>query len=149
MFTPSSVLTRSTIAQPATPAVGDRYLIPAAATGVDWAGMDGRVGIYTAAGWRFAILPIGRELYVEDEDAKYYRNVVGAWIAGLSAGGAIVGYARASLAGVDNGISSGTTGYAFNSTSAPTTAFAYHLFATSVADLRYSLRSSRNDRMQR
>lgn len=80
---PWSVLTKGTTAQPATPAVGDTYLIPTAATGVDWAGKDGKVGIYVAGGWRFAVVPLGRELYVQDEDAKYYRNASGVWTSGF------------------------------------------------------------------
>ncbi len=80
-----SVLTRSTAAQPATPSVGDRYLIPTAATGVDWAGRDTKIGIYTEAGWRFATAPIGSFLYVEDENTFYYRNVSGTWTAGTGA----------------------------------------------------------------
>lgn len=83
MIPPSSVLSRSIVAQPVTPAVGDRYLIPTAATGAAWAGMDSRVGVYTAAGWRFAVLPTGRFIYVEDETAFYYRDVSGNWTAGV------------------------------------------------------------------
>jgi hypothetical protein len=80
---PYSVLTRGTTAQPASPSVGDRYLIPTAATGADWAGKDGKIGIFTAAGWRFAVSPIGRFLYVEDETTVYHRNTSGAWTAGV------------------------------------------------------------------
>lgn len=80
---PWSVLTKGTTAQPATPAVGDTYLIPTAATGVDWAGKDGKVGIYTAGGWRFAIVPLGRFLFVQDEGAFYYRNTSGVWTSGV------------------------------------------------------------------
>lgn len=82
---PYSVLDKDTIAQPVSPApsVGDRYLIPTSATGTDWAGQDGKIGIYTAAGWRFAISPVGRFLYVEDETAFYHRNTSGAWTAGV------------------------------------------------------------------
>jgi hypothetical protein len=80
---PWSVLTRATIAEPALPAVGDRYLIPTAATGADWAGKDGTIGIFTAAGWFFAVVPIGRLLYVQDETAFYHRNASGVWTAGV------------------------------------------------------------------
>lgn len=80
---PWSVLSRGTSAQPGSPAVGDSYLIPNAATGTDWAGKDGDVGTYTAAGWRFAIVPIGRFLFIEDESGFYHRDDTGAWIAGI------------------------------------------------------------------
>lgn len=79
----TSVITKSVSAQPASPTIGDRYLIPTAATGADWAGKDGRIGIFTAAGWFFATLTVGKSLYVEDEDAFYYRNTLGAWIPGV------------------------------------------------------------------
>jgi hypothetical protein len=79
----TSVLTKSTSAQPGSPSVGDTYLIPTAATGTDWAGKDGRVGIYTAGGWRFAILPVGHLLYVRDETAIYHKNASGVWTAGI------------------------------------------------------------------
>lgn len=79
---PYSVLTRSTTAQPVSPADGARYLVPTAATGADWAGKDGKIAIYKGLGWHFAISPVGRALYVEDEDARYYRNASGIWTAG-------------------------------------------------------------------
>lgn len=82
---PYSVLSRSTNAQPASPSVGDAYIIPTAATGTAWAGQDGKVGIYTARGWQFAVSPIGREIYVRDVDAYYHRNNSGTWIAGVGA----------------------------------------------------------------
>jgi hypothetical protein len=80
---PYSVLTRATTAQPVSPAVGDTYLIPTAATGAAWAGKDGTIGIFTASGWVFAVSPIGRFLYVKDETAFYHRNAAGNWTAGV------------------------------------------------------------------
>ncbi len=82
---PWSVDDKDRTAQPVSPApsVGDRYIIPTAATGTDWAGQDGKIGIYTAAGWRFATVPIGRFVYVEDETAFYHRNASGVWTAGV------------------------------------------------------------------
>lgn len=80
---PYSVLDKDTTAQPASPSVGDRYIVPTAATGTDWSGKDGQIAIYTAAGWRFATVPIGRLIYVEDETAYYHRNASGNWTAGV------------------------------------------------------------------
>lgn len=80
---PYSVLTKGTTAQPVSPSIGDTYLIPAAATGTDWASKDNQIGIYTAAGWRFATSPIGRLLYVKDETAFYHRAASGTWTAGV------------------------------------------------------------------
>lgn len=80
---PWSVLDKDTIAQPGSPSIGDRYLIPAAATGSAWSGQDNKVGEYTRAGWKFSIVPIGRPLYVEDETTIYHRNASGVWTAGF------------------------------------------------------------------
>lgn len=80
---PWSVLDKDLVAQPVSPSDGDRYLIPAAATGSDWAGKDGKIGIYKGLRWHFAVVPIGRFLYVEDETAFYHRNTSGVWTAGV------------------------------------------------------------------
>lgn len=80
---PWSVKDKDLTAQPVSPADGDRYLIPTAATGTDWAGKDGKVGIYKGTRWHFAVVPIGRLLYVEDETAFYHRNTSGVWTAGI------------------------------------------------------------------
>lgn len=80
---PWSVLDKDLVAQPVSPSDGDRYLIPTAATGTDWAGKDGKIGIYKGSRWHFAVYPIGRFLYVEDETAFYHRNTSGVWTAGV------------------------------------------------------------------
>ena len=84
---PYSVLTYSTIAQPADVDVsdGDTFLLPIGATGADWAGKAGQIAMRVGAKWHFAISPIGRKLYVEDEDTFYYRNDSGVWTAGNGA----------------------------------------------------------------
>ena len=81
---PYSVLTYSTTAQPADVSVsdGDTFLLPIGATGADWAGKAGQIAMRVGAKWHFAINPIGRRLYVEDEDRFYYRNDSGVWTAG-------------------------------------------------------------------
>lgn len=86
---PYSVLTVGTTAQPVSPTLGDTYLIPTAATGTDWAGQDGKIGIYSRAGWQFAISPIGRGLYAEDTNIRWYRNAAGTWVSGF--GGLVIG----------------------------------------------------------
>jgi len=80
---PWSVLDKDLTAQPVSPSDGDRYLIPTAATGTDWAGKDGKIGIFKGTRWHFAVVPIGRFLYVEDETAFYHRNTSGVWTAGV------------------------------------------------------------------
>ncbi|MGJ4996208.1 DUF2793 domain-containing protein [Bradyrhizobium sp. HKCCYLS3077] len=80
---PFSVLSIGTSAQPASPSVGDSYILPTAATGTDWAGKDGQIGIYTARGWVFAVAPIGRFIYVRDVTSFYHRNNSGVWTQGV------------------------------------------------------------------
>jgi hypothetical protein len=80
---PFSVLNRTTSAQPGSPSVGAKYLVPAGATGAQWAGKDNQIAIYTESGWHFVTYPIGRFLYVEAETAFYHRNASGVWTAGV------------------------------------------------------------------
>lgn len=84
LATPFSVLDKdltTPVASPS-PSVGDTYLIYSTPSGA-WAGKLGYIAIYTAQGWLFCLPPIGFRVYVEDEDAFYYRDVNGDWIAGL------------------------------------------------------------------
>lgn len=81
-----SVLDKDTTAQPASPSIGDAYLIPAAATGVAWAGHDDDIGIFTARGWLFIGPNVGRSIYVEDEEGYYHYTAAGAWVAGMGGG---------------------------------------------------------------
>lgn len=67
---------------PASPAIGDAYLVNVAATG-DFAGEDNNIAIYTARGWEFIDFGIGRLIYVEDEDVYYRRKTDGSWSAGF------------------------------------------------------------------
>lgn len=108
---PYSVLTVGTTAQPVSPSIGDTYLIPTAATGTDWSGKDGKIGIYSRAGWQFAISPIGRGLYAEDTNIRWYRNAAGTWVSGFGgltfesnvfASGAILGAGAAFIRKVEN-----------------------------------------------
>lgn len=67
---------------PASPSIGDAYLVNVAATG-DLAGEDNDVAVYTARGWEFIDFGIGRLIYVEDEDVYYRRKTDGSWSAGF------------------------------------------------------------------
>jgi hypothetical protein len=80
---PYSALSTTTVAEPVSPAVGDVYLIPTAATGADWAGKDGTIGIFTSRGWVFAASSIGRFLFIRDQGAFYFKNASGVWTAGV------------------------------------------------------------------
>jgi hypothetical protein len=75
---------RTTTAQPGSPADGDVYLIPTSATGTDWAGQDGKIAIYINndwyAGWytneadNFISPAAGMRAYVEDENLYVFYD---------------------------------------------------------------------------
>lgn len=48
-----SVLSATTTAEPGSPSAGDRYIIPASATGTNWAGQDGKLAVYDGTDWAF------------------------------------------------------------------------------------------------
>lgn len=65
-----TVKSATTVAPPASPGNGDRYLIPVSATGA-WAGRTGQIARWTAmlatAGWEFYIPRKGWEIAIEDQ----------------------------------------------------------------------------------
>jgi len=62
-----AIISRTIVAEPGLPVDGDVYLIPAGATGANWLGQDGNIGIYYT-GWTFYAPKEGWEFRVEDED---------------------------------------------------------------------------------
>lgn len=46
------VIDSTLVTPPASPALGDRYIVPASATGA-WAGQTGKIAVYQGAGWSF------------------------------------------------------------------------------------------------
>lgn len=74
-----AVLSDSTDAQPGSPALGDAYLITAAATGTDWAGKAAGTIAYYDGAW-FFVLPVdGMTVLVLDIGASFVRQG-GAWV---------------------------------------------------------------------
>jgi hypothetical protein len=82
-----SVKSRSTGVPPASPAQGDRYIVPAGASGA-WANLTGYVVRWRGTGWRFYPPVIGMRFLVEDEGYAYafWKQTTGTWVL-LSAGG--------------------------------------------------------------
>lgn len=79
-----SVLDRDLATPPGSPAVGDRYIVGASATGA-WAGKEGQIALYINAGWAFYVPKKGWPAYVVDEDAIVVCNAVSpsvVWSAG-------------------------------------------------------------------
>ena len=81
------VLSATTVAQPGSPAEGDVYIVPASATGTDWAGQDGKIAHYYGGAWHTYTPPEGLGIY-STGDAAVYRYLAGAWAEEAAAGGA-------------------------------------------------------------
>lgn len=81
---PYHVLDKDLTAPPDDPEIGDAYLLVEPGTG-DWAELDGIV-MLTGHGWEEISLPVGRMVYVADEDAYYHRRPTGEIVAGLGVG---------------------------------------------------------------
>ena len=65
----TAVLSRSTAAQPGSPADGDLYILPGSATGSAWAGKPaGTLMRFEAGAWSSIPLADGLLAYVADED---------------------------------------------------------------------------------
>ena len=67
-----SVINRTLTTAPALPAVGDRHIVAAAATG-PWAGQSGRIALFSQTGWQFTAPLLGWQAHVlaEGQTAVY------------------------------------------------------------------------------
>ena len=77
-----SVKDRDLTAPPASPVNGDRYIIPAAATGV-WAGKTNQIAVRISDAWEYHVPKIGWLCFIEDE-AKLSAFKATGWSAGLA-----------------------------------------------------------------
>ena len=77
-----SVKDRDLTTPPTSTANGDRYLIPAAATGV-WAGKTNQIAVRIVGVWEFHAPQIGWLCYIEDE-AKLTVFKPAGWSAGIA-----------------------------------------------------------------
>lgn len=89
-LTQISVLSRVLATPPGSPADGDRYIVPAGATGA-WAGMTGKVAAYQNLAWVFYTPRTGWLAFIEDERlvASYSDSAWQTRAAGTSSGGAL------------------------------------------------------------
>lgn len=78
-----AVIARDVTAPPGSPAQGDRYLVPAGATG-GWAGHDGEIAVYDLNAWVFQAPVAGWVARVLSEDAQV-RFDGSDWLSGLGA----------------------------------------------------------------
>ncbi len=81
-----AALSATTSAQPATPSLGDTYIVPVAPSGDDWASHADEIATFTARGWLFRQPFIGMLVYVSDEDGFYHFDSNGDWVQGLPIG---------------------------------------------------------------
>lgn len=81
-FSPLSVVDRDLTTPPGSPSDGDRYIIPAGATGV-WSSKEGQIALYLSTDWVYVLPRAGWMAYVQDEDAyvRYATGSPSAWIA--------------------------------------------------------------------
>ncbi len=77
-----SIKDRDLTAPPASPANGDRYIIPAGATG-EWSGKTGQVAVRIAGSWEYHVPKVGWLAYIEDEAALAAYKTNG-WSAGIA-----------------------------------------------------------------
>lgn len=70
------LISRTTAAQPGSPADGDTYLLPTGATGADWAGDDGKLAIWSAdqSAWVFVTAAEGMFAWVSDQNIVIVFN---------------------------------------------------------------------------
>jgi len=75
-------------APPASPAIGDAYIVDLAPTG-EWAGHPASVAAYTSGGWRFVAPVDGISIYVKAQ--RLWANYgAGAWEIGLLRGSSVI-----------------------------------------------------------
>ena len=77
-----AVKDRDLATPPATPTHGDRYLVPAGATGA-WAGKTDQVAVCVAGAWEYHVPKIGWLCFVEDEAVLAVYRATG-WSPGLA-----------------------------------------------------------------
>lgn len=82
----TAALSATTVAQPASPALGDCYILTAAPTGADWASKAKNIATWTARGWVFQAPSAGMVAYVADSATFYHYSAAGAWTEGLGPG---------------------------------------------------------------
>lgn len=74
-----AVINRTLTTAPALPAIGDRHIVAAGATG-PWVGQSGRIALFTEAGWQFTQALPGWQAYVLAEGQMAYFDGL-AWAA--------------------------------------------------------------------
>ncbi|AIQ43832.1 DUF2793 domain-containing protein [Paenibacillus sp. FSL R7-0312] len=109
----ASVKDQNLSAPPASPVEGERYIIPAGATGV-WAGKTNQVAEYQSAVWVYYVPVVGWTAYVDDEQKIYSWNGT-AWVRTggalqtITAGSGLTGGGQADAVTLNVGAGNGIT----------------------------------------
>jgi len=74
----ASIKDQNLTAPPASPAEGDRYIVPASATGA-WSGKTNQIAEYQSGAWVYYVPVVGWTAYVDDEQKVYSWNGT-AWV---------------------------------------------------------------------
>ena len=122
------VIDKDLAAQPGGPTEGDRYILPAGASGAAWTGHDTELAVFIdpdggGAIWEFHVPKLGWMAFVQDELSVYYWNGA-AWTiltAQASASDAVTALASSGTLTMD--LSSGVRNYETTLTGAATLAF--------------------------
>lgn len=77
-----SVIDRDLTTPPASPAEGDRYIVPSAATGA-WAGKTNQIAVRINGAWEYHAPRVGWLCYIEDEEVLAVYKTTG-WSAGIA-----------------------------------------------------------------
>lgn len=109
----SSVKDQNLTVPPASPAEGDRYIIPAAATGV-WTGKGSQIAEYQSAAWVYYPPAVGWTAYVDDEQKIYSWNGstwvrTGGALQTITAGNGLTGGGQADSVTLNIGAGNGIT----------------------------------------
>lgn len=77
-----SVKDRDLTTPPASPTDGDRYIVPAAATGA-WAGKTNQIAVRVASAWEYYVPRVGWLCFIEDEAVLSAYKPAG-WSSGIA-----------------------------------------------------------------
>ena len=77
-----SVKDRDLATPPVSPVDGDRYIVPAAATGV-WVGKTNQIAVRVAGAWEYYVPKVGWLCFIEDEAVLSAYKVAG-WSVGVA-----------------------------------------------------------------
>jgi len=79
-----SVISSALDTPPASPTLGDSYIIPVAPLG-DWAAHARKIAVFTARGWEYTTPMPGMLFWVEDQGGYSHYSSAGEWVSGLPA----------------------------------------------------------------